>query len=127
MGKFDEDKYPDWFFEKHNISPHYVKKKLKCTPVGHYDIYKGKTVTIRDKDGKVVRDTKLTEEEFIAKYKDKGEAKDKVDTKAKGKHHEEKNEKAPKKEHKNKYAHLKGQSKKTPQTAENSNKKGVSK
>ncbi len=45
------DRFNDRYLKLNGIDAHEVKADYDCSPVSHYDIYNGDTVTIRDKDG----------------------------------------------------------------------------
>lgn len=62
------DKLDSNYLKKLNINAEYVKIYFKFKKLGHYDIYNGKTITIKSKDGRECFDTGLTLNQFIAKF-----------------------------------------------------------
>ena len=62
------DVFDTKYLKSKNINAEYVKAYYKFKPVGHYDIYNGKTVTIRSKDGREIFDTGLTPNQFFEKF-----------------------------------------------------------
>ena len=61
-------KFNDGFLKGNGIDAHEVKEDYGCRPWGHYDIYNGDTVTIRDKKGNIRVDTGMTKDEFVEAY-----------------------------------------------------------
>jgi hypothetical protein len=61
-------KFNDGFLKSNGIDAHEVKEDYGCKPWGHYDIYNGDTVTIRDKQGNIKADTGMSKDEFVSEY-----------------------------------------------------------
>lgn len=69
-----DKKYSDSYLKQLGVDAHEVKKDYGCEPVSRFDIYKGETVVIRDKKGKLAEDTGMSHDDFVDTY---GNSKDK--------------------------------------------------
>ena len=63
-----DNKFSDSYLKDNGIDAHEVKDDFECKPLSHYDIYNGETITIRDKNGNLFVDTKMTKQQFFAIY-----------------------------------------------------------
>ena len=61
-------KFSDSYLKNNGIDAHQVKDDYECSPLSHYDIYNGDTVTIRDKSGNLYCDTGMSKSEFFNVY-----------------------------------------------------------
>lgn len=60
-----QKKFSDSYLKQYGVDAHMVKDEYRAKPNGHYDIYNGQTVTIRDKSGKLFEDTGMAPKEFL--------------------------------------------------------------
>lgn len=63
-----DKKFSDGYLKSNGVDAHEVKEEYGCSPVSRYDIYNGKTVTIKDKSGKLYADTGMSKDEFFSVY-----------------------------------------------------------
>ena len=58
-------KFKDSYLKQNGVDAEEVKEEYGCSPVSHYDLYNGDTVTIRDKEGNLYEDTEMSKDEFF--------------------------------------------------------------
>lgn len=63
-----DKKFSDSYLKSKGVDAHDVKDDYDCSPVSHYDIYNGETVTIRDKSGNLYADTGMSKDDFFNTY-----------------------------------------------------------